>query len=79
MNTFKNGQERWMFRKGQEPFGTVNGQGHWTVRNVHTLQDVRSETFAKSRSRFKYERIPVFTLYIYSKFLPKYIITPNKV
>jgi hypothetical protein len=29
-----------------------NGQERWTVCNVHIVQDERSETFAKSRSRF---------------------------
>ncbi len=33
--------------------GSVKGQGGWTVPIV---QDKRSETFAKSRSRFKIER-----------------------
>ena len=34
-----------------------NGQGRLTVCNVHTVQDKRSETPAKPRSRFKKERI----------------------
>ena len=29
----------------------MKGQERWTVWNVHTVQDERSETFAKSRSR----------------------------
>ena len=42
--------------------GTANGQGRWATWNVHTVQDERSETFGKSRSRFKYERIAVLKI-----------------
>jgi hypothetical protein len=46
-----NGQERWTVRNGERS-GTVNGQGRWTVCNDHTVQGKRSETIAKSRSRY---------------------------
>ena len=32
--------------------GTVNGQGRWTVGNIHTVQDKRSKTFPKSCTRY---------------------------
>ena len=43
-------------RNGQERSGTVmvtvrNGQERWAVWNDHTVQNKRSETIAKSRSR----------------------------
>jgi hypothetical protein len=55
---------------GQKRSGAVDGKGRWTVWNDHTVQDKRSETIAKSRSRcvhgtftvlsrFKNERITV--------------------
>ena len=51
--TVKNVQERSRtFKNGQERSGTVNGQGRWTVCNDHTVQGKRSETIAKSRSRY---------------------------
>jgi hypothetical protein len=37
----------------------LDGQGSWAVWNVHILHDEWFETFAKSRSRFKIERISV--------------------
>jgi hypothetical protein len=45
--------------------GTVNGQGRWKVWNVHTEQNELklSQTFAKSRSRFKNKRITVLKRY----------------
>ena len=49
--TVRNGQERWTVRN-DERSGTVNGQGRWTVCNDHTVQGKRSETIAKSRSRY---------------------------
>ncbi len=59
-NGHGNGQERW----------TVNGQGRWTVMNDHTLQDKRSETFAKSRSRYVHVHVSKTkeTLYFLFKF-----------
>ena len=52
----------WPFLKRSETLrdGHGNGQGRWTVWNDHTVQDKRSETIAKSSSRFKNERITVF-------------------
>jgi hypothetical protein len=37
-----------------------NGKERLTVWNVHTVYDQKSETFAKSRSRFKIEE----TMYV---------------
>jgi hypothetical protein len=36
-----------------------NGQELWTVGKFHSIHDQPSETFAKSRSRFKNERTTV--------------------
>ncbi len=39
-------------RKHGWPFLFVNGFERWTIRNVQTMYDERSKTFAKSRLRF---------------------------
>ncbi len=45
----------WMFELYKWP-GTLDVQERWTIWNVHTEQDELSETFAKSRLRFKKQR-----------------------
>jgi hypothetical protein len=35
----------------------MNGEEYWTVGKVHAELDQRSETFAKSRSRFQIESL----------------------
>jgi hypothetical protein len=42
----------------------VKDQKIWTVGNVHAEQDQRSETFSKSRLRFKIERSTVNCLLV---------------
>jgi hypothetical protein len=49
------------------------------IGNIHTEQDERSETFAKSRSRFKNERISVLNYILLQGAAQKYTqFTGNK-
>jgi hypothetical protein len=79
--TLRNGQERSRtVENGRERSGTVNGQGRWTVCNDHTVQSKRSETIAKSRSRYIHVHVSKTkeTLYvIYSFHLPLFYASFN--
>ena len=54
----RNGHEK--FRNGEERWTLKNGERSGTLNCLKRSKDKRSETFAKSRSRFKNERITVF-------------------